>query len=896
MYPVVTITKSKRKQGSALILTVVLTSLLALVGVLFVLVSRLDRTSVRGRQEAARLDAGVDMLLLQAKLRLANDVPGGREGTDYYDYPDANNRWLASLEPRDYALLSDVEPGWPQISDVTGYLEDQNWRANDILVRDTISDSNAIELEDDGTLKEQRADADGDGIADAKWILLDSSDPDKPLYAAARIIDHGGMINVNTAHAFSLQRDRENPSVIDGRDPMQVDLLDLSLRGVNGDAEERLAKDRVGTGVFLREDWLQNVIQNIDFLSDGYTPYDLADELLLRYRYVIGKDKTRARIEDLWTLAFEGESEGPTKPLPTPAYPGKKAWFEWVTAVDFNDATAIDAAADEKRMTYDYRHICTTTNMDRLIAPTGLPMANINEVVRDHLTDPSTLSSLIEAIKSGMDIAEPNRSVLATQWALNLVDFADSDSEVTAWPNPSDTDEWLYGLEPQPFIRQIGFHIKDAEQPVDQTPWFMAEIHNPFGVAINLERYAIQARVRSDGPVVIWTDVDLAGHVLGPNRSLFVVNTKEENDLARDLSDPTEPADSSDVIENSLFTLADYDFNETPPVLNQSFDLFLVRGVEGLDSLVVDFQSNSLIDFSYWSVKGSTLYFARGGRENWRLIRPEWQRRGMASFQGLRDSFTAGVLSTGDEGFDLPDPGQLLRGGDQYLRVGDILQVLAIGAGRWPSDKPGPPVNDTLGQKMQTMVDAEVRLSLERNQEERYPFSSIFQHVTTVDAVSSRSGDSETRVKGRININTAPWFVISRLPWITDANAMDIVNDRDSGRPFQSIGDLARLEQFTEWGSDGLQAEMFDDPCDARAKPHFTPEMRMDDLEETHLKFAAVSNLATVRSDIFSAYMVVRLGFDGPQKRVYALLDRTDVTQNGGKVKVLLRQTVPDAR
>ena len=49
------------------------------------------------------------------------------------------------------------------------------------------------------------------------------------------------------------------------------------------------------------------------------------------------------------------------------------------------------------------------------------------------------------------------------------------------------------------------------------------------------------------------------------------------------------------------------------------------------------------------------------------------------------------------------------------------------------------------------------------------------------------------------------------------------------------------------------------------------------DFEERDVIFSRASNLATVRSDLFTAYILVRIGTDGPQKRVLAILDRSEV-------------------
>jgi hypothetical protein len=76
------------------------------------------------------------------------------------------------------------------------------------------------------------------------------------------------------------------------------------------------------------------------------------------------------------------------------------------------------------------------------------------------------------------------------------------------------------------------------------------------------------------------------------------------------------------------------------------------------------------------------------------------------------------------------------------------------------------------------------------------------------------------------------------------------------------------------------------------------------DFEERDLILARVSNLVSVRSDVFTAYILVRIGVDGPQKRVIAILDRSDVYPvpgvpgggASGRVKVRAVHPVPDPR
>jgi hypothetical protein len=74
------------------------------------------------------------------------------------------------------------------------------------------------------------------------------------------------------------------------------------------------------------------------------------------------------------------------------------------------------------------------------------------------------------------------------------------------------------------------------------------------------------------------------------------------------------------------------------------------------------------------------------------------------------------------------------------------------------------------------------------------------------------------------------------------------------------------------------------------------PDGTNDAFELRDAIFTRISNLVTVRSDVFTAYILVRIGQNGPQKRVIAIFDRSGVTPAGGKVKIVAIQQVPDPR
>jgi hypothetical protein len=174
-------------------------------------------------------------------------------------------------------------------------------------------------------------------------------------------------------------------------------------------------------------------------------------------------------------------------------------------------------------------------------------------------------------------------------------------------------------------------------------------------------------------------------------------------------------------------------------------------------------------------------------------------------------------------------------------------------------------------------------------------YQNLFNYLTVMDPCDhSPIYPNETRIKGRININTAPWFVLAQLPWLSYHTpnyelARSIVNNRDTYGAFKSTGELMRVIDANNILSMGYYAQT------GNVFPALTPADGGSDIFELRdAIFTRISNLITVRSDVFTAYILVRIGTNGPQKRAIAIFDRSEAPAK--KVKVLAIQQVPDPR
>jgi len=918
------------RAGSALILTVVLTSLLAIIGIMFVMAANMDKLTTSSVSINKELNFAVDSVVAQISQQLILDVPGvaPSTNTDYYDYPWDNDEWLASLEPR----ITGTTYEWPQISDVTGYIGCQTgtgWsvpaadRTRNIEINNStiIEDHEAISL-NNGNLTEQLADADGDGVADSKWIELeaDSNQPamtksGKRIYAAIRVIDNGGMVNVNTVYsdpgtADQREGDRLTDIYIDGFVKVGTDATTNNPIRINNFIDNR---GDPGSANQYNLD-VSRRIENPNTTSRRYTLYDISEELSLRNRFMLYNKFLYTRLEArdpspgcLYnSLRSTNEQWTPVDDTTTSLPDWKDSMNPEYGGLDPNDFSS----------QYAFRKLLTTYNFDRIMNPEGAAgFADGNEMPinynSDYYTSPSIfaqeLRDFIEhalANTTGSTMPATDRSRIATQLAVNIADYTDpnTDTDVTSL---SDGTTPYYGFEAQPFISEIGVRI-DANACNLNERHYAVELYNPFNVNIPLDDFQL---VLSSG-----NTISLTGHTINANTRLVIL---------KDSGTFTVVGDS---VTDPQLVLSD---NYSPcPVATgcSSFTIFLVRTVNSVP-VYVDRQDTDASRFVM--PPNSSQFFERD------------DDGGHILYQHVSDPpLATGSLGSANNSTTFSNLGGQFNllpfNGNRFVTVGDISRMLTVGSSTDPTQ--------TMGRQLEiASTEDTIRINL-RNPDYR----NLFQYLTILDPAHDgidNDGDGSTderslqalaqtpevKVAGRININTAPWFVIAQLPWVYEASrtpnyelakAVVAYRDKQNLSPgpgytsrqigtginnvredtgFESIGELATVIDTSAGSRYSIDYYGYDG-ADLAAFPDLTPsDGSAEDFEERDVIFSRISNLVTVRSDVFTAYILVRLGEDGPQKRVIAILDRSDVYPNPGggstgKVKIVALWPVPDSR
>ncbi len=862
------------RAGSALILAVVLTSLLAIIGVLFVMVSRVDKMATSAISENKSLNLAVETVVTKISRELVIDVPGLTDPNsladpnsptdpnsmadpnspqillqEYYDYPDVNNLWLASLEPYE----SDGNYYWRQISQLY-FTPDPNL----VLQAAIVPDYQAPAV----IGQEVIADADGDGIGDSRWVIIPdmSSSKGKPVYVAIRIIDNGAMLNANTAFAIGLSDPNASAQDIGGSRQSQINFMALAGRpGLPHAATEEtdllVARASSNRGINPQDllAYERSVTWRYGEPNMPYTPFDMSDELELRYRFLLNHPDIDTRLE-----AWGGEFRNPA--LTTPIVLSRNPDVS-LRPDDNTRELALWSrrASDPFDPNYAYRHIATTYNMDRIISPAG-SILNAGKMVNVNLADENMLHAAIRRALLENDPNTLRAERVAAQLAVNIVDLRDRDARVTVL---TDGSQEYYGFEAQPFISEIAINISETNADAPANNHFAIELYNPFDTDIPLSDFWLELR---DPNNTIVSTISLVGDVIADG-SRFVITSGPAASTefgASALMSIGGGREDPNLVLAAYAAVPDSD----PPqyVLDERYDVYLMRSVQASE-LYLDKQHTDDAWFDWNASKNVTQSYARADND-WNIV--------------YQDLATANnTLGTGN-GLTGTRPNYNLASslGD-FISVGDIARALTVA--------PSPDPNDMIGIKLSTEPDEEfVRLDL------RNPVAAaVFQYLTVIDPTDHGHTQNETRIKGRINVNTAPWYVTAQLPWMQPEIAQAIVAYRDTvAGAFQSTGELLHVPEMCYHADDPAQVSV-----DLDSYPDLTPDDgATSDFEERDVLFCRLSNLATVRSDVFTAYILVRIGVDGPQKRVVAILDRSQVTSTADKVKILALHPVPDPR
>jgi len=868
------IAAGRPRRGSALILTVVLTSLLAIVGVLFVMAARLDTMAATAATESRELTFAVDTVVTQIHQVLAEDVPGVGKDQEYYDYPDEANPWLAELEPYESA----GKHYWRQISNLGSLTS----ATRNIAIDKTMGEREPILNPNNAVDPDALADADGDGVPDAKWFRVPGvmTSKGRYFYAAVRIIDNSAMLNLNTGFRFDPTDSQD--SGVGLASPLRINVLALAASPTAAPSvthEETLlgvrANGSIGSAAAQNlAAYERNVIwRYLDVENpSAYTPFDMSDELELRYRYLLDQDKIDARVEVC------GRFTGISKPV----YRDLDTWFPRVTG-------------GNNFSSYAYRHVATTYNMDRIITPEPFSLddgTQRRKMVNVNTTDELTLRRAIAAaLLDSQPNLDPERAAQeAAQISANLMDYIDDDDEVTV---VQDLSSPYFGFErPCIYISEIACRLVENQSGKHWS--YAVELFKPYFEDRDPKPDEWKLRIDDAGGrtelSIVWS---------GSRRFHVVLAEDADAPLADNVvfTDANEPADTMPLYS---YNRADYSgqaqrANPSSFKFTTGAMISLVRVVPGVSR---ELPADMMRVPEGWMPTTDGAYSLRRDISPHRCVRRLWASAAQRSAPTLGNDVEPYINR------ESPGVIQAHPANKPLTHIGELGKIFRQNGYIVPEGASAPTV----------LID----LADPNN-------AGLFKYLTVIDpSATPRVAENETRIMGRINVNTAPAFVLAQLPWMSykgvsadiaagavrgagsttsSANptfdletayerGREIVKYRDEHGAYRSTVDLMKVTALHDLAFDKTGNGKDETP----QGPDLTPDTALNDLEERDLLFTRFSDLVTVRSDVFTAYLLVRVGEAGPQKRLVAIFDRSTVNSPGDRARLVALHPVPDPR
>ena len=461
---------SSPRRGSVLLVVLGVLMVLTLIGLSFVLFARTESDTARNFLEMTNATMQVEAEIARLKSILLDDL-----------YPDTGTGMRLSTESHDYA---DTDDGW-----LFGFSDDG---------------TGILQASFRGAAPPD-ADADGDGVADSVWRPVQLSNG-FIAWVATRVVDHGGLANVNiwgnTQHPTlanahngheGLHPSELNLTRVLGLDAGNADERDTYARLFYGDSVLGLSA-RYGMGAAMRPGH-----SGLD--DDGDSDMSLV-------RHDDDADGTTDEDEETYNEPDEFCFSSPNQLGVLPAGSADiDNPFDFVDALELlkpqsSFRSRLELLATETLLDTEFasgtllgtnRNNLTTLSADpQWVGVAGAGWANHPGVRLD--LNYASLAALTDAARqAGLDTDS------SRQLAVNLVDYRDADDDVTAHPD----DTAICGHERQPYINEVFFGA--WKQPVAGAPEFRAvavELYNPYDTSINVYQWELRVRVAPDAPGV----------------------------------------------------------------------------------------------------------------------------------------------------------------------------------------------------------------------------------------------------------------------------------------------------------------------------------------------------------------------------------------------------------
>ncbi|MBN1553932.1 MAG: hypothetical protein JXA11_04250 [Phycisphaerae bacterium] len=824
------------KRGSVLVMVVGLLTIIAMLGSVFLLVSRMHRRTADALDAVApdSLVMGiVEQIAAQMKADLnigeynsagadesEKNLPyyGGTDVNAYADYPgDGTDQdtWLST----NYSQSVADNKVWPYITNISGETSD---------IKNVSTDNKKLK------------DTDADGIKDAIQYRMEVFNANGDEYCASvRVIDLAGLLCVNTA------------GVTDGSAyPSFLAPVKINLYGLLGDAlYNKINNARFDKSEDPKDDmnalW-ENLASHPSSPGTDYKSYGVGDEMYVRWL-------TDNEFSTTYTgTLYEATKTGDGSPMPV-----------------INRRYITTQSCSRNLLRKPRRYLNTRIPLQE----TTNGSINFMALSDDDPDAADKRTALYNLLVDALDIANPDDArmkaahIVANLWAYMDGQKSDKAYKFEVTDHSDATDPFVYGLVPQPFIVEAyAYNLQETATGSDHGWAFSVELYNPSTNTINLDgKYKIVQGTNEH----VFSSGEIAAN--GGRFVIYTFGGQFESSGRMGASDSDYGFDA--IPESKKYKWDDLDFTDSEPVR-------LVRIPLGNDpgDPKIEMDSVSKNDIGYTtSDKQLDLTLLvdarRDDSNNKRYALNRWAKwpvngaTGTAVINhtlGNSNNYSSWTSPQSNEipigsyycGFSIlesrPNGAANVT---ELSSVADLMKLFLVGPHSRTSE------NNSLVQNLWNFRTNASRAYINdlsatvTKTGSSYPDGISIGEVlgelfAVIPGYNPSSDPVDSRVYGRLNLNTATKETLLMLPWPDKVNNIDLTAEQKGAivdkilenRPYSTPGKLANV-----------LGEYFDNNYTAT-------ESAADYLEKRGELYQSVANLVSVNSDVYG--VTIRVGLE----------------------------------
>jgi hypothetical protein len=425
-------------------------------------------------------------------------------------------------------------------------------------------------------------------------------------------------------------------------------------------------------------------------------------------------------------------------------------------------------------------------------------MVNVNRIY-----DYNDVLGLFMVVRQGLIDAGFGNDPMAAQIAANIKDYVDEDSEVTAFDISGDGTAYAYGFEsPCVYISELAVTYSQDVNAGVLNKSYVVELYKPYAEDGALSSWKLfidntgapGASTLSETRWVNWAEASQFKIQYWKNPNAPFGGGAFDPGCDPNCDPNTDPNCDPNCDPNegtSMVTIpADY------TVFAVGSRVELQRPVGGGEYVVVD----SVTVPGWFTEAGGdgTLSFQRDITRH-RCIKRLWDVAGVEklklSLGALNDYNLPGELPVQAHPADAPltnigEIGMVFRLPAYYdANTTDPCGVIGYGSGfRTEGAVRVDPNNPVFQPLFNYLTVFDPRVDLVDNDGDGWGSDENGNGIVDANDIDA----DELKIAGRININTAPWFVISQLPWTTPEIAQAVVAYRDKLRLVPGLVDYSQ--------------------------------------------------------------------------------------------------------